>query len=108
MRGGLGGTGEERVEGRGGIEAGRPTIEGGRDDHGVDVWVSPAAPGPAPYTFTNTGDPVMNRPWTDSGMPALTLPVDEIDGLPIGLQCTTRFMEDERLLGWAEDLYAVL
>lgn len=106
VRSGLGVTIGELLEGRRVIEERRPTIEATMDEREIDVWVSPAAPGPAPDTYTNTGDPVMNRPWTDSGMPALTLPVDEIDGLPIGLQCTTRFMEGERLLGWAEDLYA--
>lgn len=95
---------DELLEGRRAIDRRRPTIEGAMDEHGIDVWVSPAAPDTAPNTISSTGDPVMNRPWTDSGMPALTLPVDDIDGLPIGLQCTTRFMEGERLLGWAGDL----
>lgn len=96
---------EELLKGRRAIERRRPTIEAAMDDHGIDVWVSPAAPGTAPEGIASTGDPVMNRPWTDSGMPALTLPVDEIDGLPVGLQCVTRFMEGERLLGWADDLF---
>ncbi len=97
---------DELLEGRRVIERRRPTIEAAMDEHGVDIWMSPAAPGTAPDTISSTGDPVMNRPWTDSGMPAITLPVGEIDGLPIGLQCVTRYMEGERLLGWTEDLLA--
>jgi Asp-tRNA(Asn)/Glu-tRNA(Gln) amidotransferase A subunit family amidase len=95
---------EELLEGRRVIEQRRPTLEAAMDEHGIDVWVSPAAPDTAPEGITSTGDPVMNRPWTDSGMPAITLPAGEIEGLPMGLQCTTRFMEGERLLGWAEGL----
>ncbi|WP_254525693.1 amidase [Natrinema caseinilyticum] len=73
------------------------------DDHGIDVWVSPAAPGPAPKGIDDTGDPVMNLPWTHTGLPAVTVPVSETDGgLPLGLQCTARFGDDERLLAWAD------
>ena len=95
---------DELIEAHRVIESRRPTLEAAMDAHGIDVWISPAAPGPAPEGISSTGNPVMNRPWTDSGMPAVTLPVDDVDGLPVGLQCTTRFMEDERLLGWAEEL----
>ncbi len=96
---------EELLEGKRVIESRRPTLESAMDEHGIDVWISPSAPGPAPGGISSTGNPVMNRPWTDSGMPAVTLPVDEIGGLPVGLQCTTRFMDDERLLGWADELF---
>lgn len=94
----------EMLEGKRVIDERRPTLEAAMDDHGIDVWISPAAPDTAPEGITSTGNPVMNRPWTDSGMPAVTLPAGTIDGLPMGLQCTTRFMEGERLLGWANDL----
>ena len=94
----------ELIEGKRAIEQRRPTLEAAMDDHGIDVWISPAAPDTAPEGISSTGDPVMNRPWTDSGMPTVTLPVGTIDGLPMGLQCTSRFMEGERLLGWADDL----
>ncbi len=98
---------DELIEAHRVIENRRPTLEDAMDEHGIDVWISPAAPGPAPEGISSTGNPVMNRPWTDSGMPAVTLPVDDVEGLPVGLQCTTRFMEDERLLGWAEELFEV-
>jgi Asp-tRNA(Asn)/Glu-tRNA(Gln) amidotransferase A subunit family amidase len=69
---------------------------------GIDVWVSPAAPGPAPKGIDSTGDPVMNLPWTNAGVPTVTLPVDYTDaGLPLGLQCAAAPGADEDLLGWA-------
>jgi Asp-tRNA(Asn)/Glu-tRNA(Gln) amidotransferase A subunit family amidase len=70
--------------------------------HDADVWATPTAPGPAPATIRTTGSPVMNRPWTYAGVPAVTVPVGETtDGLPLGLQLVGSYMEDERLLLWA-------
>jgi Asp-tRNA(Asn)/Glu-tRNA(Gln) amidotransferase A subunit family amidase len=71
---------------------------------GVDVWVCPAAPGPAPEGLTDTGDPKMNYPWTYAGLPAVTVPADEVDGLPVGLQCVGRFGADEELLAQVADV----
>jgi Asp-tRNA(Asn)/Glu-tRNA(Gln) amidotransferase A subunit family amidase len=68
------------------------------DAAGVDLWVCPAAPGPAPGSIATTGDSVMNRPWTYAGLPAVTVPAGRVDGLPVGLQCVGRFGSDERLL----------
>jgi Asp-tRNA(Asn)/Glu-tRNA(Gln) amidotransferase A subunit family amidase len=70
--------------------------------HGVDVWLSPAAPGPAPHGLSSTGDPVMNFPWTHSGLPAVTVPSGVAEnGLPLGLQMAARWQADELLLAWA-------
>ncbi|WP_227356136.1 amidase [Haladaptatus salinisoli] len=71
----------------------------------IDVWISPAAPGPAPKGIDSTGDPIMNLPWTNAGVPTVTLPVDQTDaGLPLGLQCAAAPNADEELLGWATTL----
>ena len=71
------------------------------DNAGIDVWISPAAPGPAPEGIDDTGDPVMNLPWTHAGLPTVSLPAGTTDdGLPLGLQCATRFGADEDLLLW--------
>ena len=78
------------------------------DETGVDAWVCPAAPGPALEGIDDTGDPVMNAPWTHAGMPALSLPAGTADGLPLGLQVVGRFGADERLLGYARELAAAL
>ncbi len=71
------------------------------DDRGVDCWITPAAPGPAPAGIDDTGDPKMNVPWTNVGFPAVTLPEGEVDGLPLGLQCVAAPERDEDLLSWA-------
>lgn len=73
-------------------------------ERGVDVWICPAAPGPASEGIDSTGDPVMNLPWTHLGMPAITVPAGEVDGLPVGLQCVAATGEDESLLDWAVDV----
>jgi Asp-tRNA(Asn)/Glu-tRNA(Gln) amidotransferase A subunit family amidase len=86
----------------------RERIEAAMDETGIDVWVAPAAPGPAPEGLDDTGDPVMNLPWTHSGLPTVSLPAGTVDGLPVGVQCATRFGADEDLLGWAEGLSAAL
>ncbi len=77
--------------------------------HGLDLWLSPAAPGPAPRGLESTGDPVMNFPWTHSGLPAVTVPSGVVGGgLPLGLQVAARWQADELLLAWAEDIERVL
>jgi Asp-tRNA(Asn)/Glu-tRNA(Gln) amidotransferase A subunit family amidase len=87
----------------------REHVHGVLDDRDVDLVVSPAAPGPAPEGIDSTGDPVMNLPWTHSGLPTVTIPASETDaGLPIGLQCTARFGFDEWLLSWCRDVRAAL
>jgi len=77
--------------------------------HGLDLWVCPAALGPAPEGIAATGSPAMNLPWTHAGLPAITLPAGSAqNGLPLGLQAVARFMADEHLLLWALDLEQVL
>lgn len=71
------------------------------EEHGVDLWISPASPGAAPAGIESTGDPVMNLPWTHSGFPALSVPSGTTpEGLPLGLQLTGKWFEDEKLLDW--------
>lgn len=79
------------------------------DRHEIDLWISPAAPGAAPRTLESTGDPVMNLPWTHSGLPTVTLPSGfNLDGLPLGLQVTGRWYGDEVMLYWAADIEPVI
>jgi Asp-tRNA(Asn)/Glu-tRNA(Gln) amidotransferase A subunit family amidase len=78
-------------------------------DQGVDVLVSPGAPGPAPEGLDTTGDPIMNLPWTHSGLPTITLPASKThSGLPLGLQCSARYGYDEWLLAWCEQVQSAL
>lgn len=75
--------------------------------HGIDLWLSPAAPGPAPLGLANTGDPIMNLPWTQAGLPTITLPAGLSEqGLPLGLQVTGKWYQDEALLSWAGEMLA--
>ena len=79
------------------------------DLHGIDLWLSPAATGPAPEGISWTGNPVMNLPWTHAGLPTLSLPAGRApNGLPLGLQVSSRYGSDEMLLAWAEGLAEAL
>jgi Asp-tRNA(Asn)/Glu-tRNA(Gln) amidotransferase A subunit family amidase len=76
---------------------------------GIDLWISPSTPGPAPYGLESTGDPVMNLPWSHAGLPVINLPsgLDKA-GLPLGLQVTGRWHADEAVLAWAGGLERAL
>lgn len=98
----------ELADARRGRRALQQALHERMDDHGVDLWVSPAAPGPAPVGIESTGNPVMNLPWTHAGLPTVTVPGGEVDGLPLGLQCSAAFGADESLLDWAGPVADVL
>ncbi|KAB1185511.1 MULTISPECIES: amidase [Haloferax] len=87
----------------------RERFETAMNDAGVDLWIAPSAPGPAPTGIDSTGDPVMNLPWTHSGLPTIALPgTTSADGLPLGVQCAAPFGADERLLDWSHALASAL
>jgi Asp-tRNA(Asn)/Glu-tRNA(Gln) amidotransferase A subunit family amidase len=93
---------------RGGCRQLRQTLHEIMARQGIDVWVAPAAVGPALEGLESTGDPIMNLPWTHAGLPALSLPAGELDGLPVGLQLVGRFGADEELLAWATKIEDVI
>ena len=73
--------------------------------HDLDLWISPSATGAPPKGLDNTGDPVMNLPWTHAGLPTLTIPAGFNDAkLPMGLQLTGRWYTDETLLSWGAEI----
>jgi Asp-tRNA(Asn)/Glu-tRNA(Gln) amidotransferase A subunit family amidase len=77
-------------------------------DHSVDLWLTPAATGPAPLGLGTTGDSVMCLPWSNAGFPSVTLPAGRAaNGLPLGLQYVARPGSDEELLAWAAALQAL-
>jgi len=94
-------TGAEIARGRRGRTDLREALHARMAEAGIDLWVAPAAPGPAPEGIDDTGDPVMNLPWTHAGLPVASVPAGEAEsGLPLGLQCVARFGADEDLLAW--------
>lgn len=85
------------------------TISTLMDIHDIDLWIAPAAPGPAPKGLDSTGSPVMNLPWTQAGLPVLGLPTGmNAKGLPLGIQFAADMGKDEELLAWGLELEAVL
>ena len=67
-------------------------------EHGISLWLSPSAPGPAPHGLDSTGSPIMNLPWSYAGLPTITLPSGfAANGLPLGLQLTGGWYADEAL-----------
>jgi Asp-tRNA(Asn)/Glu-tRNA(Gln) amidotransferase A subunit family amidase len=66
----------------------------------ADACITLGAPGPAPVGIASTGDPAFAIPGSLLGVPALSMPMFEISGMPLGLQ----------VLGFSErdsDLFAV-
>ncbi len=70
--------------------------------HKIDVIAAPAATGPAPVGLNATGDARFNTPFTALGLPAVTVPMGFIRGLPIGLQMAGLPFSEHKLLAVAE------
>ena len=66
--------------------------------------LTPPALGVAPKGFATTGDPIMCGLWTYLGVPAITVPLLEVDGLPLGVQLVGAPRDDARLLRTARGL----
>jgi Asp-tRNA(Asn)/Glu-tRNA(Gln) amidotransferase A subunit family amidase len=78
-------------------------------DARIDAWICPATLGPAPKGLQSTGDPVMNLPWTQAGLPVATIPAGErVAALPMGLQIVGNWHEDESLLEHALAIHRVI
>lgn len=77
------------------------------EEAGIDLWVTPAAPGAAPRGLTSTGNAVMSAPFSFAGMPAITLPTDDGD-LPLGVQFAAARHNDRYLLASAPHLETAL
>jgi Asp-tRNA(Asn)/Glu-tRNA(Gln) amidotransferase A subunit family amidase len=70
---------------------------------GLDVLVTPSAPGEAPAGLDWTGDPAFNFIWTSLHVPCVTVPVGVgPNGLPLGIQVVGRRGEDRAVLAWAQ------
>ncbi len=99
----------ELARAREGRSALRNELEMLMTQEGIDLWVCPAATGPAPEGLESTGDPIMNLPWTYAGMPVITLPAGHAgNGLPLGLQIVGKVMADEQVVQRAGGLEKAL
>jgi Asp-tRNA(Asn)/Glu-tRNA(Gln) amidotransferase A subunit family amidase len=67
-----------------------------------DGAISLATLGAAPVGLESTGSPLQNVPASYLGTPAVTLPLMQIHGLPLGLQLMDRLHNDAALLGLAK------
>jgi Asp-tRNA(Asn)/Glu-tRNA(Gln) amidotransferase A subunit family amidase len=82
----------------------RATVLQTMQEHQIDLWITPSAPGPAPKGLESTGNPVMNLPWTNIGLPTLTIPTGIVDDkLPLGTQLVAAWWADENLLFWGQE-----
>jgi Asp-tRNA(Asn)/Glu-tRNA(Gln) amidotransferase A subunit family amidase len=76
---------------------------------GLDILVTPSAPGQAPAGLESTGDPVFNLIWTSLHVPCVTVPAGTgPDGLPLGIQIVARIGEDRQALAWAQWVAAAI
>ena len=76
---------------------------------GLDVLVTPSAPGQAPKGLEWTGDPAFNLIWTSLHVPCVTVPAGEgPDGLPLGIQVVGRRGDDRAVLAWAQWVAAAI
>ncbi len=95
---------ELRERAREGRIALRERLENALRRHGARLWIAPATVDEAPEGIESTGDPIMNLPWTYSGLPTVSLPVDSLrhgtgaHGLPLGVQFAGTFGGDEELI----------
>ncbi|HVY16552.1 MAG TPA: amidase [Rhodopila sp.] len=76
---------------------------------GLDILVTPAAPGEAPKGLGWTGDPAFNSIWTSLHVPCVTVPAGSgPNGLPLGIQVVGRAGDDKAVLAWARWVEAAI
>jgi len=73
----------------------------------ADLCITLSAPGAAPVGLDWTGDPIFTVPTSLLGVPSLTLPVLEDEGLPLGLQLIGYVRQDAALFAAAGTINSV-
>jgi Asp-tRNA(Asn)/Glu-tRNA(Gln) amidotransferase A subunit family amidase len=98
---GMGVTDEQLAVERRALVERRSELESRRRAVGVDLWITPAALGPAPLGIEASGSPWPHLPWSYLGLPAVAVPAGTLGALPVGLQLVAGWHADEELLQWA-------
>ena len=62
------------------------------------------ATGPAPFGFETTGSAIFNGLWTYLGVPCVSLPLLNVENLPLGIQLVGKRGEEGKLLSTARSL----
>ncbi len=76
---------------------------------GLDILVTPAAPGEAPVGLAWTGDAAFNFIWTSLHVPCVTVPAGVgPNGMPLGVQVVAPRGRDREALAWAAWVAAAL
>ena len=76
---------------------------------GLDVLITPSAPGEAPKGLEWTGDPAFNFIWTSLHVPCVTVPAGlGPNGMPLGIQIVGRRGDDKAVLAWAQWVAAAI
>lgn len=73
-----------------------------------DAVLTPASAGIAPLGLGATGSPAFNALWTYLGVPAISLPLLTVDGLPLGVQAVAPRDRDAELLAMSFSLMAAV
>ncbi|GGW98611.1 hypothetical protein [Streptomyces chryseus] len=89
-------------------EAFRGRIASAASAHGVDLWITPGATGPAPRGLATTGSSVMCLPWSHAGLPSPCVRTRRAGRLPMGLHLVGGRGADERLPAWAPAVEAAV
>jgi Asp-tRNA(Asn)/Glu-tRNA(Gln) amidotransferase A subunit family amidase len=76
---------------------------------GLDAFLMPVAPTPAPKGLESTGDPSLCVPGSFSGLPAIAVPsASSAEGLPLAIQLIAGAFAEDRLLATASWCEAAL
>ncbi|MBV9522757.1 MAG: amidase [Alphaproteobacteria bacterium] len=90
------------------LDAARATLRAGRAAlpmamEGLDILLTPSAPGEAPLGLGSTGSAAFNFLWTSLHVPCVTVPAGVGPaGLPLGIQIVGRQDDDHATLAWAQ------
>ncbi|MDD2230115.1 MAG: amidase [Candidatus Cloacimonetes bacterium] len=65
----------------------------------INAWITPSTTSTAPLGLESTGSPLMSLPWTNAGLPSITIANGFNEtGLPYGLQIIGSWQQDECLV----------